>query len=209
MFSIVVFGDSITFGVADDKNKRGWVGRLQEYFESKSNHNVLYNLGIPGGKTLENILVRFDVECTARRSSIYPDDRFAIIIATGINDSKTIGSKTNMQIKEDKFEENLKLLINKAKNYTREIFFVGPTPVDETLNPLDGSYVLNGNIEQYSRILKKICEKKRIHYIDLFKKWKNIKYKRLLADKLHPNSKGYELIFQEVKRVLIKHNVLV
>jgi len=64
MFSIAVFGDSITFGIGDTENKRGWVGRLREYFEPKAKYNALYNLGIPGNKTSNDILSRID--------SVYP-----------------------------------------------------------------------------------------------------------------------------------------
>lgn len=208
MFSIVVFGDSITFGISDSENKRGWVGRLQEYFESKAKYNALYNLGIPGNKTSEDILKRIDIECSARKSNIYPDDRFAVIIATGVNDAKTMGGKTKFQVEERRFKRNIRLLIQKIKGYTNEIFFVSPIPVDESINPLDGNYFLNKNIQKYNEIMKNICAQQKLVYVDLFDKWTKRKYKNLLTDGLHPNSKGYNLIFRQVKEELTLNKLL-
>jgi len=207
MFSIAVFGDSITFGIGDTENKRGWVGRLREYFEPKTKYNALYNLGIPGNNS-NDILARIDLECLARRSNSYPDDRFAIIIATGVNDAKTLGGKTKPQVKEDKFEKNIKLLIRKSRKYTNEIFFVGSTPVDESINPVDGNFFLNKRIGIYNEILKKVCNQEKVVFIDLFNDWVANNYKKLLSDGLHPNANGYEIIFRKIKKELISNDLL-
>jgi hypothetical protein len=62
--SIVIFGDSISWG-AWDMEKGGWVNRLWFFAaERKENYVQIYNQSIDGGTT-ETILARFESEAGA------------------------------------------------------------------------------------------------------------------------------------------------
>lgn len=90
-----------------------------------------------------------------------------------------------------------------ARKFSKKIVFIGLTPVDETkTNPLPWSpqfSVKNENIKKYNDIIKMICIKNKIQFIELFNQWVKTDYRRLLEDGAHPNSKGHEKIFETVK----------
>ena len=90
MFGILVCGDSISLGRGESPNI-GWVGRLKEYFEAKDQYNSCFNLSIPGD-TSTDILIRFETEIKARVKYKRPGDKFVIMLAVGMNDSKSVGS---------------------------------------------------------------------------------------------------------------------
>ena len=99
---ICLFGDSITWG-AWDTERGGWGARLRNYFETNDYDIELYNCGV-SGDTTDELIKRFDVECTARAPKI-------IIIAIGINDSLYINSEDNPQTPLHKFQDNVKIII--------------------------------------------------------------------------------------------------
>lgn len=208
MFSIAIFGDSITFGTGDSPHRQGWAGRLKKYFESKNKLNVLYNLGVPGNTTTREIAKRIDIECFFRKPKRHNDDRFAVIVAIGINDVKAIGNKNNFQVKEKEFGANIKRIIRKLKKYTNEIYFLGLIPVDESINPLGNNYFINKNINQYNQILINECYNEGVVFIDLFSKIYPKKNNAIFSDGLHPNSKGYEYIYKIVKKELVVNKLL-
>lgn len=177
MKSVLVFGDSITWG-AIDLEKGGWVERLKISLMSKVD---VFNLGIPGD-TSQDIVDRLEGELKAR---FY--DENIIVFAIGINDSlypENIGY----------FEDNLKEMCRIVKKYSKRIFFVGLTKVDESLTIPDGledAVYKNKDIENFDKIIRKISEQEKAKYIEL--------PEVELADGLHPSSSGHEKIFKEVR----------
>jgi len=111
-----------------------------------------------------------------------------------------------------KFKESIQKLINIAKNFTSKIIFVGLTPVNETKttpipwNP-DKIYK-NENIRRNDDVIKSVCEKNNIHFIEIFDKWIKSDYKNLLEDGLHPNSEGHKKIFETIKDFLIQNKII-
>ena len=207
MFGISVFGDSITFGRGNNLN-RGWCGRLRKYFESKDYFNCLYNLGICGDTT-NNLLERFDAEAKARVKFVRNQDRQVIIFSIGINDSRLLGKDKIPEIEIDKFEQNIQILIDKAKNYTKEILLIGLTPVDEsiTLN-YENTIFTNERVKQFNDKVKELCQKNNLPFFDIFQKFSKLNYQKLLDDGLHPNSEGYEEIFNLIKNFLIQKQII-
>jgi len=205
MHEITVFGDSITFGRGSQPEK-GWCDKLKDYFETKDYYNCLFNLGIPGD-TSKGLLRRFDAEASARITFKREEDRQIIIIAIGINDSRL--NKGIAETEKDEFQNNIRELIEKAKKYTKEIVFIGLTPVDEekTLD-YEGTTFTNKRIIEYNHIIRDNCLKENIHYINIIETLLKIDYKELLDDGLHPNDKGYEKIFIIIKDFLEKNNML-
>ncbi len=207
MFGILVFGDSISFGRGESPNL-GWSGRLKSYFEPKGFHNCLFKLGIPGDTTT-TLLKRFETEIKSRIRYVYQGDKFIVMIAVGINDSRGLGSPDRLETQPAKFEKNISKLIQIAKKYTPNIVVVGLTPVDESItNPFEDTYFSNNQIKEYDGILKKSAQNNKIHYINLFNAILKLKYKRLLVDGVHPNKKGYEAIYKIIKDFLIRKRLI-
>ncbi len=197
MRGILCFGDSITFGLGESG---GWVGKLKNYFEPKGEHHGVFNLGVCGD-TSGDLLERLDIEAEARVKYIYPEDKYTIIIAIGINDSKGIRKAEQFCIKPEKFKKNISNLILKSKKYTKDILFVGLTPINEKITfPFEETYFSNEIIKKYNSIIKDCCKKNKVGFIDLFEDMSKKDYKKMLSDGLHPNSKGYDFIFNKVKK---------
>jgi acyl-CoA thioesterase I len=192
--NICVFGDSITEGYYDDE-KGGWVNRLKEELSC----DKIYNLGI-SGDTTEDLLERFDHDIAGKNLDL-------IIFAIGINDSEFIISINNQLVILEKFEENIRKLVEKSKEITGDVIFIGPTAVEEDkTSPIawnaDVVYK-NSDIEKYNDKLKEICEKENLKFIDIHEEMQKIDYKKMLTDGLHPNAEGHKWIAEKIIKELI------
>ena len=99
-----------------------------------------------------------------------------------------------------------------AKKFSSKIVFVGLFPVDETkTTPIPWNrdkYYKNEYIQKYNQTLKVICKENEVYFIDLFHKFKDLNYKDLLEDGLHPNSEGHKKIFEVIKDFLIENKIV-
>lgn len=204
MKTIIALGDSITFGRFDE-SKGGWVSRLKKYYESKDIFHAVYNLGVPGDNS-KRLLQRIDIECSSRARYIWKEDKHLILIAIGINDSRGYESPDNLDVPPEEYEENVLKIISIAKKHTKDVAIIGITPVDESItSPFENTYFTNVRIEEYNDILKTICKKEKILFIDIYNEMKKTNYTKLLADGLHPNSAGYDKMY-EIIRMNIERN---
>jgi len=204
---IAVFGDSTALGFVDTSGKGGWAGRLKRWFEKRDyKGNSLYNLSVDGGTT-RDLLERAEVESKYRELDL-------VILDIGLNDLRRkpkINSLNVVPIKE--FSKNLEKIIKIFKKFAGKIVFLTPSPVDErrTLPVSWGTshYSLEDE-KSYYAVMKKICKKERIYFIDIFAGWLagGNKYKKLLYDGLHPNARGHEEIFKSVLGFLKKKKIL-
>ncbi|MFH1838254.1 MAG: SGNH/GDSL hydrolase family protein [Candidatus Kuenenbacteria bacterium] len=205
MARICIFGDSIT----SDELYLGydnWVTKLRKYI-GKDGKNSIINLGIVG-ETTKGLIERIDVESKAREPDI-------IIIKIGENDSR-FNNMTEYSVETSitNFENNIHKIINICRKYTQKIIFIGNLPTNEskTMPTIwsDTEYFTNKSLKKYDKIIKSVCEKKRIFFLELFDNWIKKDYKKLLdkKDGLHPNAKGYEEIFKSVKNFLIKNKII-
>ena len=207
MFGILVCGDSISFGRGESPCI-GWSGRLKKYFEPQEFHNCVFNLGIPGDTTT-TLLQRFETEIKFRIRYIRSGDKFIVMIAIGINDSRGLGSPNKLETQPAKFENNIAKLIQIAKKYTKNVVVVGLTPVDEDItNPFEDTYFTNTRIQEYDEILKNSARNNKIQYVNLFNTISKLDYKKLLVDGVHPNKRGYEEIYKIIKEFLIKKKLI-
>jgi lysophospholipase L1-like esterase len=213
MARILVFGDSIVYGAWDREKEGGWVHRLRKFLDEK--HFIepdfdyaVYNLGV-SGNTIGELLERFEFETKGR---VEEDEEMIIIFQIGINDSQFVISQNGLRTSSEKFRENVEKLINQAQKFTSKIVFVGLTPVDESKttpipwNP-DKIYK-NENIKMKNEIIKSVCRKNNIYFIEIFEKWIKSDYKKLIEDGLHPNSAGHKKIFEAVKDFLIQEKII-
>lgn len=205
MFGILVCGDSITHG-RGEMPSIGWAGRLKNYFEKQGFNNCLFNLGVPGD-TSGMLLKRFETEVKSRVKYLYPVDKFVIIIAVGNNDLECMGSPSNVKIKPVIFKKNIIKLIRTAKKYTKNVVVVGLTPVNEDItNPFeDRKYFTNKKVQDYDYILNESARQENVLFLDIFNRLVKMKYKKLLVDGIHPNSKGYEEMYKIIKKSLVKN----
>ncbi len=216
---ICVFGASITYG-AWDFESQGWVNRLRKSLDKRrlqktinSNKDfMVYNLGVSGDTTTD-LLERFEAECKARYSeSVEYEEEFIIIFSIGINDTQFIHDRDSIRTSEKKFKENIKRLIDIAKNFTPSVIFTSFTPVDDSKTaPIpwntNKSYKMN-IISKYNGILESTCKENKIPFIDVFNRFLKMDYKKLTDDGLHPNSKGHEKISEIVKKFLTDSKVI-
>lgn len=208
MTRICIFGDSIAWGSRDTK-EGGWATMLKKDFAKLGQFNQVYNLAISGTYS-PYILKQMKVEINHRMEKKYKK-KHTIIISTGVNDSKLV-KNIKALVNLNDFESNLVEMISLSKEYSKKIIMIGLTPVDESrTNPLEyelNSFYKNKRIKAYNKILKKICEKAGIPFVDIFNKWLKMDYKDLLFDGLHPNSKGHKVLYQDIREMLKKESVL-
>lgn len=155
--SICIFGDSTAWG-AWDLEKGGWAQRL--WFDvgiRDEDYVEIYNCSISGGST-ETILERFENESKIRNAD-------ALIFQTGGNDASQ-DMDGNFVVTIEKFEENIKEIINKAKKITDKIIFLDLKNCDELKTTPVGwidMWYKNEHILKYSHVMEKVCREKKFY----------------------------------------------
>lgn len=185
----------------------GWVNRIASYIRKEN--DVIYNCGVSGDTTAD-LLKRFNTECEARaKEAIEYKEQFVLVFSIGLNDSYLLDGKP--KITEKQFETNLNKLIATAKSYTKKIFFIEISPVNELeTSPIrDNKHVAyrNSRIVKYNEILDRVCKKNNLKIIPVYntlRKGRN----GVLYDGLHLNSKGHKIMADAVKKALIKEKII-
>ena len=182
---MVVFGDSIPYGKGDYE-LGGWVNRLRlrlgkEYY--------VFNLGIPG-QNASDILKRFETEFLSRYNQ---DDEFMLIFSFGIKDALLLNNDSQHL---EKFVDNMSKIIQIAKMYTNNIYFMGL--IYPNINIRNNYNLIN--VEKIDKTIQKKCSENKVNYIDL----KNIITNDYLDDGLHPNEIGHEKISNILFKILGK-----
>ncbi|VVB76412.1 GDSL-like Lipase/Acylhydrolase family protein [Candidatus Tiddalikarchaeum anstoanum] len=201
MYKILVFGDSIIFGKGDDGNN-GWVGRLKKELESENDSNAVFNLGISGNST-KDLLKRIEVECEARIKN-KPEHKYVIIIGVGANDSKKTEGVDVTTF--DEFTENIKKICETARKFTKNVIFMGLMPFDERFtHPYKTSVFTIEKVKKYNDFIMGYCKDNKIFFIDMFEHFIKTDYKKLFYDGIHPNTEGYDLMYERIKKILIPY----
>ncbi len=207
MTQILVFGDSIVWG-AEDLEGGGWADRFKLWFKKTGKFNEVFNLGNPGDNS-EWLLERMNIECAARIEE-KNRERDIIIIQIGMNDS-TAGKNDAMTTPEN-FGSNIEKIIRLAQKYSSRAVFVGLTPANEAkTNPVSWNanvHYKNNRLKRYNEIIKSVCAKNKIRFVDICGEFVKTDYKKLLEDGLHPNSEGHEKIFGIVRDFLVKEKII-
>ncbi len=211
MVQILIFGDSVTYGAWDTEG--GWVQRLRRYLDERTlsqpefwntDFPQIHNLGV-SSNTSTNVLKRFKSETKARL--LEGDEKIIFIFDIGTNDSCYLKKENRFVTPQFQFKHNIERLIKGTRKYSDSIFFIGAATVDESRTtpiPWDTNiYYTNGMIEAYNLRVKTVCERLGVRYIDIFEQFSRLNYKELLADGLHPNSAGHEMIFEAIIRANI------
>jgi len=196
--TIKIFGDSIVVGNGSSdlslvgetiygnyKSNIGvkcWAGQLKTYLETKFNCTVK-NYGISGidSTTIVNQL-----------SDLIKSTDDIIICMIGKNNRNT--EDGIIRLKSD-----LVTIYNYAKNLGKEIIFLSPPPALTT----DENTRKHDTIDVDNAIMQ-TCSNLNIEYISIYKSFieyleeNSINLSSVLSDKLHPNDKGYNIIYNLV-----------
>lgn len=186
---IIAFGDSITFAPGYGG---GWLGRIKAKHESSGYY--VYNLGIDGDDT-NDILNRLESEF---RERVDEGENYLLLIAIGINDSRVDETNT-ITTPLDKFKKNIQKIIDVSNKLSKNLVFVGLTPVDDKLS---SPFYVNERVKEYDDALKQICNENKTFFIDIFSKLSELEFSKLLEDGLHPNSDGYDKMFEIISGFL-------
>ncbi len=207
---ILFFGDSLVQGFWDIDGG-GWVQRIRHDYDKQTVKNMAgnwptcFNLGIDGDTTA-SVVKRLSYEVESRR---FQDDPFILVFQVGVADSVFAGEE--VMATPEQYHDELDVLINGAQHYSEKILFVGLAPVNDKqcdpwpYYPAGNISLKNERILQFEEVLRKTCIGKGIPQVQVFEKFKQEQNGReLLADGLHPNEAGHQLIAELVKPELDK-----
>jgi acyl-CoA thioesterase-1 len=190
---IFCLGDSITLG-CNDSLGLGWPGRLGRDLTHKGSSLAVYNLGINGDTSLD-IAQRWRSEVAARSRNAGG----LILFAFGFNDASR-PDNGELQVELDASIAASRQLLLEAKSVS-EVLWVGPTPLDESVNPLRTEFetwhTYNNEIARYDAAYAELAQEIGIDYLRLFPEFMNSpRYQAALnsGDKVHPGDDGYAMI---------------
>jgi lysophospholipase L1-like esterase len=207
MSKILIFGGSSVYGYCDREG--GWAQRLRTYADEANVHRAedfheVFNLGIYGDST-RNIVKRFDVEAEARLRLSKGMNNTVIIFQCGTNDSQYVRSRDSRRVPVEEFEQNIRVLLEKAKQMTEKVMIVGMSLVDESLtSPIASNpdiFFENESIILYDDILQRICRDQNVPYLAVRELAVH-----LSEDGIHQDSTGHRLIYELVRNFLQKNN---
>lgn len=198
---IVVIGDSLVYGYGDCEGG-GWVERLRRDWMAYTDGPILYNLGVRGD-TVARVKQRLSQEfsCRGEIRNRFPD---LILLSVGVNDTPRLGHCGGRnQTSYEQFTSHINQLLDMAMELA-PVMFVGMVPVDESKMPFLGCFYFNLKDQyRYKEVCKNACEQRNIPYLDIFDLWMSRgdywRQCRMSADGLHPNSRGYETLYRQIK----------
>lgn len=197
---IIFFGDSITqAGVGPT----GYITKFGEKLAQKGmkDRYDLVGAGI-GGNKVYDLYLRLEDDVLSKNPDI-------VVIWVGVNDvwhKRGAGTGTDA----DKFEKFYNALIKKMQAKNIKIYVCTPATIGEKT---DFSNELDGELNQYSKIIRGIAQKNNCELIDLrdaFLKYNVANNKEnkesgiLTTDRVHLNEKGNEFVADEMLKVMIK-----
>jgi len=194
---IFCFGDSITLG-CNDSSGLGWPGRLGRGLMQGERHVAIYNLGI-NGDTSSDIALRWHDEVVARSRNA-PG---LILFAFGFNDaSRPNGGGVQVTL-QDSVACARELML--AAQSLSEVLWIGPTPLDESVNPLLTPFAswntYNAEIARYDQAYAELAAHTGVAYLRLFPEFLvSPRYRDALmaGDGVHPADDGYALIAERI-----------
>lgn len=184
----------------------GWASRLKaDYMKNYSYDRMVMNYGI-SAYTSDNLVNCFDSFFNAvSRREPWKEKESIVIFTIGINDSAETIHTWEKRVNIEKFEKNIKTLIEKCQQekLIHNVIFLGNINVDEAVindaeNEWNEHFFYNKEIEKYNSVIKRVTEDTTCSYLELF--W--LMKPEDLEDGLHPNSQGHRKIYEKVKEYL-------
>ena len=195
---VIFFGDSITqAGV----QAGGYIVRVDSMckMEGSGDKYEFIGAGI-GGNKVYDLYLRMENDLLAK-------DPDVVIIYIGVNDvwhKSSSGTGTDA----DKFEKFYQAIIDKLKAKNIKIILSTPAAIGEKT---DFSNPQDGDMNEYSNIIRRIASKNSLALVDLRKAFLDYNLKNnpdnkdrgiLTTDRVHLNAKGNQLVADEMWKVI-------
>lgn len=205
MKQIFILGASSVYGVGAE---RGWADMVKASIHSKQfapdgpgETCEVFNFA-KSGSTIEFVAETFPWLC----ENYQRGPELITLISVGGNDAKATGTPDNYVCTPEAFKEKITNLCGVLRKHSQHVIFVSNGYLDESkvspkINPFTGgnSYFTNGRRSQFNAITEEVCASMGFDFVaaDCDKDtWvQNYLYK----DGLHPNQKGYELMFEAIR----------
>ncbi len=195
---IIFFGDSITeAGVKGG----GYITRIDSMckLENKTGQYEFIGAGISGNKVYD-LYLRLENDVLIKNPDI-------VFIYIGVNDvwhKSSHGTGTDP----DKFEKFYQAIIDKLKAMSIKVILCTPAAIGEKI---DFSNPQDGDINQYSTIIRSLAAKNNLPLVDLRKVFLEYNLKNnpenkdkgiLTTDRVHLNTKGNQLVADEMWKTI-------
>ena len=195
---VVFFGDSITQAAV---NPGGYIVKIGELAaaDKVADRFDFIGAGI-GGNKVYDLFLRMESDVLAKTPDV-------VVIYVGVNDvwhKRSYGTGTDP----DKFERFYTAIIKKLQAANCKIALCTPAVIGERT---DFSNELDGDLNQYSTLIRNLAKANNLPLIDLRKTFLeyNLKANKenkesgiLTTDRVHLNEKGNELVAQEMWKIL-------
>jgi lysophospholipase L1-like esterase len=195
---ILFFGDSITEVAV---NPGGYIVKLDSMIaaQGKAGDYELTGSGVSGNK-IYDLYLRMEADVLAKEPDI-------VVIYIGVNDvwhKRSFGTGTDP----DKFELFYQAIINKLKAKRIGVILCTPAVIGEKT---DFSNPLDGDLNEYSRIIRNIAGKNNLPVVDLRRSFLDHNLKNnpdnktrgiLTTDEVHLNATGNQLVADEIWKLL-------
>jgi lysophospholipase L1-like esterase len=187
---VIFFGDSITQAGVSPNGYITKLGQILEKTGQKDNFELI-GAGI-GGNKVYDLYLRLEDDVLAKKPDL-------VIIYIGVNDvwhKKTSGTGTDA----DKFEKFYQAIINKLKANNISVVLATPAAIGERT---DFSNDSDGDMNQYSNIIRNIAQKNGLKVCDLRKLFLDYNLKNnpenkekgiLTTDRVHLNELGNQMV---------------
>lgn len=194
---VIFFGDSITQAAV---NPGGYIKRIDSMSRAQGKMNYDFiGAGISGNK-IYDLYLRMEDDVLAKNPNI-------VVIYIGVNDvwhKASSGTGTDA----DKFAKFYQAVIDKIKAKNAKIILCTPAVIGEKT---DGSNQQDGDLTEYSKIIRGLAQKNGLPLVDLRKAFidynnKNNKENRdrgiLTTDRVHLNAIGNQLVADEIWKAI-------
>jgi len=194
---VIFFGDSITqAGV----NPGGYIKRIDSMarVQEKMNYDFV-GAGI-GGNKIYDLYLRMEDDVLSKNPNV-------VVLYIGVNDvwhKASSGTGTDA----DKFAKFYQAVIDKLKAKNAKIILCTPAVIGEKT---DGSNQQDGDLTEYSKIIRGLAQKNGLPLVDLRKAFidynnKNNKENKdrgiLTTDRVHLNAIGNQLVADEIWKAI-------
>ncbi|MCK8494175.1 GDSL-type esterase/lipase family protein [Spirosoma sp. RP8] len=191
---VVFFGDSITqAGV----NPGGYIDRLKSLLPA--NQYELIGAGI-GGNKIYDLYLRMDDDVLAKKPDV-------VVVWVGVNDvwhKASSGTGTDA----DKFVRFYEAVVKKLQAANARVVLCTPAAIGEKT---DMSNQQDGDLNQYSQLIRDIAKKNNLPLVDLRKAFLDYNLKHnpdnkekgiLTTDRVHLNEAGNQFVAEQMQKVL-------
>lgn len=195
---VIFFGDSITEAAVAPG---GYIVQLGSMIalQGKAEQYDLIGAGVSSNKVYD-LYLRMEEDVLSKDPDI-------VVIFIGVNDvwhKRTGGTGTDA----DKFEKFYQAIINKLKGKNINVIVCTPAAIGERT---DFSNPLDGELNEYSKMIRDIAQKNNLSIVDLRKAFLDHNLKNnpgnkasgiLTSDGVHLNARGNQFVAEEIWKVL-------